>query len=89
MSITKKRAAIVCTLRTFTIEPTVFLFILADSLVRGAELQANLLIWKICRQEIGFNETVCEHLNEDGYDDFQIQVQKKVNHFQMVSISYH
>ena len=37
------------------------------ALVFGSNVNTNLLIEKVCRYELGYNETVCENLSD--YED--------------------
>ncbi len=67
-----------------TLEPVIFLFNFAWAIEFGARLQTNLLMWKVCHIEHGFNETVCDNLSNDQYESFQNQVQVRVNDFSMV-----
>lgn len=43
-------------------------------LVYGAGVGVDLLILKICRYEIGFNETVCDNLKEPRFNEFEAEV---------------
>ena len=70
--------------KSLSIEPAIFLYSLSYSIVAGTELATNMLIWKVCRYELGFNETICENLDLEENDNFQTDVQRIVNNFQMV-----
>ena len=42
-------------------------------LVAGSSVDVNLLMAKVCRGELGYNETVCDNLNLEEYDDFETE----------------
>ncbi len=69
---------------SLTLEPVIFVFSFAWSILAGAQLQTNLLMWKVCHLEKGYNETICDNLTLDEYEDIQTEVQKRVNNFDMV-----
>ena len=73
-------------IKTISLEPSIFLFMLSSCLVSGAELQTNLIIWKVCHFEFGYNETICENLDQAENEDIQSEVQTRVNNFQMVNL---
>ena len=60
-----------------TLEPVIFLFVFFNALMSGAKQTNNLLLLKICRYELGYNETVCD--NRAEYEDVQVEVQKVFN----------
>ncbi len=62
--------------KSITIEPVIILFITGISLVNGAQLNTNLLIWKICRLELNYTSEVCDNLTLDIYDKQNDEVQK-------------
>ena len=65
--------------RSFTIEPVIFMYIFSIFLVNGAEINTNLLMWKVCKIEMGLEDDVCENLSADENEDVQTDVQKRVN----------
>ena len=67
-----------------TLEPMVLIFSFAWGLESGAKLDTNLLMWKVCHIELGFNETICQNLTADEQDEIQTTVQRRVNDFGMV-----
>lgn len=69
---------------SITIEPMLFMNILGGVIVGGAALNTNLLIHKICAIDLQFNETVCDHLDLPENEDYENEVQRKVNNFQMI-----
>ena len=60
-----------------TLEPVIFFFVFFNMLMSGAKQAQNLLLLKICRYELGYNETVCD--NRSDFDDVQVEVQKVQN----------
>ena len=40
-------------------------------IVKGSSVDTNLLIAKICSDDLGYNETVCDNLNNDVYDKYE------------------
>jgi MFS transporter, PCFT/HCP family, solute carrier family 46 (folate transporter), member 1 len=77
--------SLVSTLRTFTIEPVIFFFILGNYILQGSQVPTNILIFKICRYELNYTQEICDNLGEDRYADIEDQVQKKTNSFQMTA----
>ena len=49
----------------------------------GAQIQKNLLMWKICKFQLNQTEIVCGNLS--AYNETQSEVQKRANNFEMVS----
>ena len=66
-----------------TLEPLTFCVQFGISLIMGAEVSTNMLLRKICVQELNYNETICDNLNKSS--DIFNEVQKKGNNFLMVS----
>ena len=77
-------------LKRITLEPLIFLFTFGMVILRGSQIQTNLLLWKICRLELNYTEDICSnmssfaHLNPE-YNDIQNEVQEKANSFLMIS----
>ena len=71
---------------SISIEPAIFLWSFSTYVVTGVELLTNMMLWKVCRYELGYNETICENLDLDENEDYQIDVQQVVNNFQMVRL---
>ena len=66
------------------------LFQLGVNLVNGSNMHTNLLIQKACEVELEYNETTCQSLYLPENEDAKYEVQRVVNHFQMVeSWIYH
>ena len=72
-------------LRTISLEPVIFLYIIGIFLDRGAEVKTQLMLWKICRFEFGYNDTICDNLDADENDAIQSDVQTRANDFLLVS----
>lgn len=53
-------------------------------LVYGAGVGVDLLILKVCRFELGYNETVCANLKDERFKDLEAQVQIDVNKFEVI-----
>ena len=66
-----------------TLEPLTFCVQFGISLIMGAEVSTNMLLRKICVQELNYNETICDNLNKSS--DIFNEVQKNGNNFLMVS----
>ena len=49
--------------KSITIEPLLFMIAFSLSLIGGAQVTTNLLIWKICHVELHYNENVCGNLS--------------------------
>ena len=70
-------------IKTITIEPVIFLFIVGTYILMGSQIPTNILIYKICHIELNYTEEVCEHLGDDSNRDTEEEVQVLVNNFQM------
>ena len=62
-----------------------FFITFGGTIERGAQITTNLLIDKICHGELNYPDDICANLTNDGFEDFNDEVQKKVNNFLMVS----
>lgn len=51
--------------------------------VSGADWETQLKLWNVCHVEFGYNETVCENLDDPAYEDIEVEVQQRVNNFQV------
>ena len=49
----------------------------------GSALDQNLYIYKACHVTFGYNETFCDNLGDDIYDEEEAQVQRRVNDFML------
>ena len=66
-----------------TLEPVTFAVSFGIALIVGAEVSTNMLLRKICIQELNYTELICDNLNKSS--DIFNEVQKKGNNFLMVS----
>ena len=62
-----------------------FLITFGGTIERGAQITTNLLIQKICHEELNYPDDICTNLTNTGFEDYNTEVQKKVNNFLMVS----
>lgn len=85
MSLNGIRISCVSCARSISLEPVIFLYIVGVFLDRGAEVKTQLMLWKICRFEFGYNDTVCEDLDSEANDDLQSEVQTRANDLLLVS----
>lgn len=77
--------AFISILSQITAEPTVFFLAIGNSLENGARITTDLLINKICHFELNYDETVCANLTNEGFENYNDEVQSKVNNFLLVS----
>ena len=68
-----------------TPEPLIFFITFGMVILDGAQIQTNLLIWKICHLELNYPESICSNLTLDEYNDINDEVQEKANSFLMIS----
>ena len=68
-----------------TLEPFIITFIFVWFLMDGAQIQKNLLMWKICKFQLNETEIVCGNLS--AYNETQSEVQTRANNFEMVCFS--
>ena len=67
-----------------TLEPIIFLFIFGWAVLNGTKVDTNLLMWKICHIDEGFEESVCQNLSTAENDKIQSAIQIQVNNFELV-----
>lgn len=60
-------------LGAITIEPLIFGFMTAQMLEAGSEVNANLLIKKVCLYELGQNQTSCDNLDLDENEELETE----------------
>ena len=72
-------------IKNITIEPVLFVYAFGLGVVAGAQINTNLLIWKMCHMELGHPNETCANLSNDAYKDIEEEVQENVNNFQMKS----
>ena len=67
-----------------SLEPVVFLVQFGRYALEGAQIQTDLLMWKICHLEKNYSESICSNLTLDEYDDINTMVQTRANNLLMV-----
>ena len=72
-------------LNRITIEPLIFLFMFSFYILDGAQIQTNLLLWKICYLELNYTEVICSNLTLDENNATMNEVQERANSFLMIS----
>ena len=70
-----------------TLEPVIFLFGFGWSILNSSKVHTNLLMWKICHLEFGYNDTICTDLTNESHVEVMEQVQIRLNNFEMVRMS--
>ena len=65
-------------LGAITIEPLIFGFMTAQMLEAGSEVNANLLIQKVCRFDFGENQTRCDNLDLDENEGLETDGTKDI-----------
>ncbi len=71
-------------IKSFTIEPVVVFNILGISVIFGAQIDTDLLIWKLCHIELEYSEDVCANLSLDVNEDAENDVQRKLQAFEVI-----
>ena len=69
-------------MKTITLEPFILLFSIVLHIQLGAQIDRNLLMWKICHLELNYSLIICENLSENR--TVQSEVQISMNNFEMV-----
>ncbi len=64
------------------------MFICAQGVYFGSEVQTNLKIWKACRVTFNHTEEVCDNLDDEANKDVQNEVQTFVTNFDLVRRFY-
>ena len=72
-------------LNRITLEPLIFLFLFSFYILDGAQIQTNLLLWKICHLELNYTEVICSNLTLDENNATMNEVQERANGFLMIS----
>ena len=72
-----------------TIEPVILLMGLAFSVMSGAQVQTNLLMWKICHVEMKYDEVICGNLRLSNFHIvfYYLQFRKNMNLYILKIIS--
>ena len=71
-------------LSQITAEPIIILVAISWTIVDGAQIQTNLLLWKICHLQLNYSEEVCSNLTLDENESINIEVQARANSFLMI-----
>ena len=61
-------------LKTITVEPVIFLFMLGFFTLNGAQIPTNILILKICRFERNLTQDICDNLGDEANKKIQEEV---------------
>ena len=72
-------------IKVLTLEPANALRVFGFDLVEGANIQVDLLMWKICHIENGFPEEICNNITDEANKEVFEQVQRESNDFLMIS----
>lgn len=67
------------------IEPSIFIHSVGSGLIYGAQINTDLLMWKLCSKDLNLSESVCRDLSLEINHDAEILVQKKLQEFEMVN----
>lgn len=67
-----------------TLEPPLFLMACGAMIIFGSQVQTDLLIWKLCTKDLNFTEEICDNLSLEENDEYEIQVQRKLQDFELV-----
>jgi hypothetical protein len=70
---------------SITLEPALLLMQLGRFILEGAQIQTDLLLWKICHLEMNYSSEICSNLTLDEYDNINNIVQERANDFLMIS----
>ena len=67
-----------------TLEPLIAILKFGQGQLEGAQIQSNLLLWKICHLELNYTEDICGNLTLDEYDHINNEVQERANNFLII-----
>ena len=67
-----------------TLEPLIAILKFGQGQLEGAQIQNNLLLWKICHLELNYTEDICGNLTLDEYDYINNEVQERANNFLII-----
>ena len=70
--------------KTFSIEPIIFFHIFANYILAGSQVRTNIILWKVCVDKLGYNETICENLDAEENEDAENDVQRSSNYFFLI-----
>ena len=71
-------------LSIITLEPLIAVLKFGHGQLDGAQIQNNLLLWKICHLELNYTEDICGNLTLDEYDSINNEVQERANNLLIV-----
>ena len=71
-------------IKSFTIEPIIVFNVLSMAVIFGAQIDTDLLIWKLCHIELGYPENTCANLSLEINEDAENDVQRKLQSFERV-----
>lgn len=80
----KIKEEVVGFVKSITIEPFIFLLMFGIGILAGAEVNTNLMLWKICAVTLGYNETACENLTAEENDEIESATQKRLNDYEII-----
>ena len=60
-----------------SIEITVLFYAIGCGMLNGAQIETNLIIWKLCRFELNYTEEICKNLTTPEHNLQNIEVQKR------------
>ena len=69
---------------TISTEPVVLFLSLGNGLLYGAGVNTFLLIEKVCKHTLGYDEEICDNLSAEENEDANIEVNEYVNKFNLV-----
>ena len=61
-------------LKSITVEPVIFFFLLGMFILNGAQVPTNILVYKVCHYEMNFTESICENLGDEANKDIEQEV---------------
>ena len=67
--------------QNITIEPNVFLHVCSFSIISGAAVHTNLMLWKVCAVVKGYDEAICDGIESSENEEVKKDVQRWLNDF--------
>ena len=71
-------------IKSITIEPTILFYVVGSSILYGAQIETDLLIWKLCHIELGNSEEVCANLSLEVNEEVENDVQRELQAFETI-----
>ena len=68
-------------IRSISIELTVLFYAIGCGILNGAAIETNLTIWKICRIEFNYSETICTNITYYESENKVVQKRCVIYHF--------